>query len=444
MAINKVIYCGENLIDLTEDTVTPEKLLSGATAHDGSGQQIVGTMIQSSGIDTSDATATTDDIAHGKTAYVNGTKLTGQVTEIASGESNVLVEGTASVDGSDLVISKARSSDALIRSGAIQGSKTALTSLGNAVASDVVAGKTFTSAAGLKVTGTHTEESGLDTSDATAKPSDIASGKTAYVKGSKVTGTLDDSADVKVTYGSMVKDTVKQTVSGVGTVTFPVIKHTVKVKLDDTSKPVLMGTNTEKTVTFNNLLSNYGDAKAYQVLSGKKFTGDNVLNGTGTMADNSGDGDIALTNLTDKALSDYYKQNVGISSAEKAKIISENIKKGVSILGVSGSYEATSSGGSQVKVGTTTSATINTGLSKIDKLIIYAESISNKGAIDIIYTGESEAVVTYCSYYSNYSKSCAVQKRSAFGVSGGTFEWHDTGSYAFASGVTYHWVAIGS
>lgn len=102
------------------------------------------------------------------------------------------------------------------------------------------------------------------------------------------------------------------------------------------------------------------------------------------------------------------------------------------------------SGGGQVKTGTTTNTTINTGLSKIDKLIIYAESIFGKGAVDIIYTGESEAVVTYCSYYSNYSRTCAVKKRSAFGVSGGIFEWDDTGSYAFASGVTYHWIAFGS
>ena len=36
---------------------------------------------------------------------------------------------------------------------------------------------------------------------------------------------------------------------------------------------------------------------------------------------------------------------IGIDSSEQAKIVPENIKKGVSILGVTGSYEATASGG---------------------------------------------------------------------------------------------------
>lgn len=43
MAYNKVIYGEEVLIDLTEDTVTPDKLLVGYTAHDKAGNQIVGT-----------------------------------------------------------------------------------------------------------------------------------------------------------------------------------------------------------------------------------------------------------------------------------------------------------------------------------------------------------------------------------------------------------------
>lgn len=43
MAVNKVIYDGETLVDLTEDTVTPETLAEGATAHAANGEQIVGT-----------------------------------------------------------------------------------------------------------------------------------------------------------------------------------------------------------------------------------------------------------------------------------------------------------------------------------------------------------------------------------------------------------------
>lgn len=246
MSINKVEYADKVLLDLTEDTVAEDQLLEGATAHDRSGQRIVGTMKQSSGTDTSDATVTAPDILNGKTAYGKDGKLTGS----------------------------------MLNNGAV-----------------------------------------------------------------------------------------------------------------------------------NKSISN--KSESYTIPQG-------YHNGSGKVA---------------------------ISDSEQAKIIASNIKKGVSILGVAGSYEGTASGsggGGQVKTGTTTSTTINTGLSKIDKFIIYTESISGKGAVDIIYTGESEAVVTYCNYYSNYSKTCAVQKRSAFGVSGGTFEWDDTGSYAFASDVTYHWIAFGS
>ena len=44
MGISKVVYGGDTLIDLTGDSVTPETLAQGVTAHDASGQLIVGTM----------------------------------------------------------------------------------------------------------------------------------------------------------------------------------------------------------------------------------------------------------------------------------------------------------------------------------------------------------------------------------------------------------------
>lgn len=44
MAVNKVVYGHTVLVDLTEDTVTTDKLLNGVTAHDSTGAQVHGTM----------------------------------------------------------------------------------------------------------------------------------------------------------------------------------------------------------------------------------------------------------------------------------------------------------------------------------------------------------------------------------------------------------------
>jgi len=44
MGNSKIILGNETLIDLTSDTVTPDTLLAGTTAHDRSGNQIVGTV----------------------------------------------------------------------------------------------------------------------------------------------------------------------------------------------------------------------------------------------------------------------------------------------------------------------------------------------------------------------------------------------------------------
>lgn len=88
MAINKVIYGGRTLIDLSGDTVTADKILDGFTAHDKKGETITGTCNYD--VDSSDATAAVAEILQGKTAYVRGKKLTGTM------KNNSAVAGTIS------------------------------------------------------------------------------------------------------------------------------------------------------------------------------------------------------------------------------------------------------------------------------------------------------------------------------------------------------------
>lgn len=75
MAISKVIYGGETLIDLTADSVTPDKMLKGTTAHGANGESITGTCEFDA--NTQDATATAAEILATKTAYNKGVKVTG-------------------------------------------------------------------------------------------------------------------------------------------------------------------------------------------------------------------------------------------------------------------------------------------------------------------------------------------------------------------------------
>ena len=73
--INKVIVGKETKLDLTADTVTPDKLAEGITAHDKSGAPIVGTSTKDA--DTGDATAAVEEVLNGKTFYARGAKMTG-------------------------------------------------------------------------------------------------------------------------------------------------------------------------------------------------------------------------------------------------------------------------------------------------------------------------------------------------------------------------------
>ena len=75
--VNKVIYAGQTLIDLTGDDVTAADVLYGVKFHKPSGESGTGSCTYDA--DTSDADAVASEILSGKTAYKNGSKLTGSM-----------------------------------------------------------------------------------------------------------------------------------------------------------------------------------------------------------------------------------------------------------------------------------------------------------------------------------------------------------------------------
>lgn len=105
-------------------------------------------------LDTSDATAAAEDIVQGKTAYVNGEKVTGSRKKVTQLTGSVTNKGI--LNGLATLVGKV-TQNAAIDAGKTIGLSLGTEELGNANDADVAKGKTYTSAAGFKRTGTHEE-----------------------------------------------------------------------------------------------------------------------------------------------------------------------------------------------------------------------------------------------------------------------------------------------
>ena len=86
MAINKIIYGGNVLLDLTGDTTTPDKVLIGFTYHGADGEEHEGTC--EFDVNSSDATLKVAEALEGKTFAAGGKILTGTM------KNNGAVSGT--------------------------------------------------------------------------------------------------------------------------------------------------------------------------------------------------------------------------------------------------------------------------------------------------------------------------------------------------------------
>lgn len=149
-------------------------------------------------LNTSDATALEHDIAFGKTAYVNGTKIEGSIDTLDATQ-GIATQGIFrnNVTDGNVYLDYTFINDKLFRSTSMHTlyiSEVNLATSLNLSADKIAVGNTI-----LGIEGT---ASGLDTSDANATKFNLEQGYSAYVNGKKITGGLPlacgniDTADV--------------------------------------------------------------------------------------------------------------------------------------------------------------------------------------------------------------------------------------------------------
>ena len=320
--VKKVIYGNTTLLDLTSDTVSADKLQAGYTAHDANGNPVIGTSTYDA--DTSDATATASEILSGETAYVAGSKVTGIMID------NGAVNGTISTVAETYTVPE----------GYHDG--TGSVGLDTAEQAKIIADNIKSGVTVLGVTGTYHGSSSADTSDATAVASEVLYGKTAYISTGKVTGTMTDNGAVNGTISTVA-----------GTYAVPEGYHdgTGYVGIDSAEQAKLIAGNIKSGVTLLGVTGSYegsggtdtsdATAVASEVLSGKTAY---ISTGkvTGTMTDNGAVSGIISTAFGAYIVPEGYHDGTGsvsIDSAEQAKLIAGNIRDGVTLLGVTGSYE---------------------------------------------------------------------------------------------------------
>ena len=302
-------------------------------------------------IDTSDANATDKQIIAGKTAYVNGIKVTGTME---SAMAPVYTDGTPVKSGEYLAVNYTPEDSSSGTYHAYQANitiKTPLTTLGDAKADQVLSGTTFTSTAGLKVTGTIATKTSGDIS---------VNGATITVPSGYYSNEMSKSV------ATVTQATPTISIDSSGLITASVTQSAGYVSAGTKKATKTIPTET-KTITANG---------TYTPSSGKYFSSVTVNTPVGYK---SGD----VVNATSISLSLGTSYMPGVSVTYGTSVVNTN---GVLSLGDSTSVTASSAGELNV---------IKGKYIKISSTIYYIPTDAN-----ITYTGN------------NYNKSYTTDKAS--------------------------------
>ena len=177
----------------------------------------------------------------------------------------------------------------------------------------------------------------------------------------------------------------------------------------------------------------------------------NIHNKMTTIADNT----RILSGTSDKLKLDDINTNLDeiVKETDVQYELLQDIKNALANKGGNGGSGGEASGSKiplVTKTGTTTSATIDTGLSEIVAISLFKGSVSSEGLITAAAIVPCDTVnYIGCSNHGQYVNTYThnIQKVTMANyctIQNGTFEWINTSNaLKFVSGKTYNWYAVG-